>query len=310
MNTINNYIKRLSDSYYKGTPEVFDEVFDALVEKYNYKEVGTSAGNEIAHYQRMYSLSKSYPTDIKTWPEIVMTPKLDGAAISLLYVDTHLALGLTRGNGIKGRDITSKVKLIRNIPHTINRGGIVQITGEVVAPKTIQNARNYASGALNLENLEEFKTRILSFIAYDFGPYLAGDESWVVSLNAIGPFSTVLESDWADFPQDGMVCRVDNCKEYMKMGFTNHHPRAAFALKTNKEAVETTLLGIEWNVGRTGVVTPVGILEPIILGGATVSRATLHNIGFIRELNLEIGCKVEVVRSGEIIPAIVGRVDD
>ena len=93
------------------------------------------------------------------------------------------------------------------------------------------------------------------------------------------------------------------------MGHTAHHPRGAFALKEQKEGVHTELLDVVWQVGKSGVVSPVAILSPVEVEGAVVSRATLHNIEYIRSFGLEIGCKVEVIRSGEIIPRIVRRVD-
>jgi DNA ligase (NAD+) len=93
------------------------------------------------------------------------------------------------------------------------------------------------------------------------------------------------------------------------MGYTAHHPRGAFALKEQKEGVYTVLLDVVWQVGKSGVVSPVAILQPVEVGDALVSRATLHNIEYIRSLNLEIGCGVEIIRSGEIIPRIVRRVD-
>ena len=94
------------------------------------------------------------------------------------------------------------------------------------------------------------------------------------------------------------------------MGYTSHHPRGAFALKEQQKGVESTLRKVEWQVGKSGVVSPVGIIDPIEIGDATITRATLHNIEYIRSLNLEIGCRVEVIRSGEIIPRILRRVDD
>ena len=93
------------------------------------------------------------------------------------------------------------------------------------------------------------------------------------------------------------------------MGYTAHHPRGAFALKEQKEGVITELLDVVWQVGKSGVVSPVAILDPVEVEGAIVGRATLHNIEYIRSLDLEIGCKVEVIRSGDIIPRIVRRVD-
>ena len=124
-------------------------------------------------------------------------------------------------------------------------------------------------------------------------------------------FMTVLNiKDDHPFPTDGHVYRVDPYKEFISMGYTAHHPRGSFALKKQKQGVVTVLKDVEWQVGKSGVVSPVAILEPVQIGQAKVSRATLHNIQYIRDLNLEIGCRVEVIRSGEIIPRIVGRYDD
>jgi len=92
---------------------------------------------------------------------------------------------------------------------------------------------------------------------------------------------------------------------YEAEGYTAHHPRAAYALKKTPTGVETTLLDVEWNTGKTGVITPTAILEPVDIDGATVSRATLHNMEFINQMELTLGCKVEIIRSGEIIPKIL-----
>jgi DNA ligase (NAD+) len=108
---------------------------------------------------------------------------------------------------------------------------------------------------------------------------------------------------------DGLVFRLKSNAKYDELGHTAKHPRGAFALKEQVAGVETTLLDVVWQLGKSGVVSPVAILDPVVVGDATVSRATLHNIEYIRDLNLEIGCKVEVIRSGEIIPRIVRRLD-
>ena len=97
--------------------------------------------------------------------------------------------------------------------------------------------------------------------------------------------------------------------EFEKLGYTAKHPKGAYALKDRAEHVETTLLGVEWNVGKSGRVTPIAILEPIYIGDALISRATLNNPGFIETLDLQIGCKVAVIRSGEIIPTVLFRID-
>jgi len=109
-------------------------------------------------------------------------------------------------------------------------------------------------------------------------------------------------------PKDGLVYRINNTYDFIARGFTAKHPRGAFALKEKQKGVVTTLEDVTWQVGKSGVVSPVAILTPTKVGDAWVSRATLHNMDYIRELNLEIGCKVEIIRSGEIIPRVVRRV--
>ena len=121
-------------------------------------------------------------------------------------------------------------------------------------------------------------------------------------------FECITLSDYSKFPNDGKVVRVDSNSKFESLGYTSHHPRGAFALKTRQAGVVTELLDVEWQVGKSGAVSPVAILSPCIIGDAIVSRATLHNIGYIEALDLEIGCDVEVIRSGEIIPRVVRRV--
>jgi DNA ligase (NAD+) len=186
---------------------------------------------------------------------------------------------------------------------------ILQITGEVVAPATIKNSRNYAAGALSLHDSNEFQQRDLTFIAYGVQPYPTEDFLEDMEfLNQCG-FETIIDSNYPMFPQDGEVWRIINNDAFEKLGYTSHHPRGAFAKKTKQTGIVTKLLDVVWQVGKSGNVSPVGILEPIEIGGATVSRATLHNIGIIEDLGLEIGCMVEVIRAGEIIPQVVARID-
>jgi DNA ligase (NAD+) len=258
----------------------------------------------------MYSLQKCFDLNDAPLPLIdtVASPKLVGAAVSLLYVSGKFTLGLTRGDGLIGKDITEKLALL--VPESISLTGALQITGEVVCPKTVENARNVAAGSLNLKDLEEFKSRPVSFVAYD----IQGTKSkyWTESmelLSALG-FRTVLDSNLRDtFPLDGEVYRINDTDHFQSLGYTSHHPRGAFALKEQATGVVTRLLDVTWQVGKSGVVSPVAILEPVMIGDASVSRATLHNIQYIEALNLELGCQVEVIRSGEIIPRILRRVD-
>lgn len=306
----NAFLDYASEMYYKGEPIMADEAFESLAARIGYNTIGHRVTNGIEHYIPMYSLRKVFEgEELPDTLGYVQSPKLDGAAVSLLYVSGQLALALTRGDGKTGRDITEKMALIVPTFLLESGEGSIQITGEVVSPSTIENARNYASGALNLKSMEEFKERNVTFVAYD----IQGDisfETWTDSQEYLKQefFNTVSHFDSSDYPRDGIVFRVDSYKTFAELGYTSNHPRGAFALKEVKEGVKTTLLDVVWQVGKSGVVSPVAILEPVNISGATVSKATLHNIEYIRGLDLEIGCTVEVIRSGEIIPRIVRRV--
>jgi DNA ligase (NAD+) len=303
-----NILDEASTAYYEGRPIMTDEEFDAISE--NYTAIGHGVyGDTHAHAYPMWSLQKAYDSenplaDYKG--AVISTPKLDGAAVSIEYKNGKLFKAATRGNGREGILITDKIALL--VPNEIEYLDHCQITGEVVAVKTIKNARNYAAGALNLKSLDEFKTRELKFIAYGFNPHRK--QYWtsdMLYLNRQG-FDTVFDGYWDEYPHDGKVLRIDDYEDFNAAGYTSKHPRGAYALKERPVGVITTLLDVEWNVGRSGVVAPTAILEPVLVGDATVSRATLHNAAYIKALNLELGCKVEVIRSGEIIPRIIRRV--
>jgi DNA ligase (NAD+) len=303
------FLERASTMYYEGYPILSDEEFDLLADKHNYNKVGYSVTDAVSHAYRMYSLQKCFdieqaPLDIN---DCIITPKLDGAAVSLLYINGYLQLALTRGDGIQGRDITDKMRTL--VPSEINTLRLTQITGEVVAPSSVPNSRNFASGSLGLNDLAEFETRPLVFVAYDSTPHLA--DEYVCSLEILhrNHFHVVNRFETDNFPTDGMVYRLKSNSNYDELGHTSKHPRGAFALKERVAGEETILVDVVWQLGKSGVVSPVAILDPIVIGEATVSRATLHNIEYIRDLNLEIGCKVEVIRSGDIIPRVVRRLD-
>ena len=303
------FLDKACTMYYEGYPILSDDEFDMLADKHQYNAVGYKVTDAIPHTYRMYSLKKCF--DLNNAPlnieDCIETPKLDGAAVSLLYVEGLLQLALTRGDGIQGRDITDKMRLL--VPEEISITNLVQITGEVVAPSSVPNARNFASGSLGLNDLEEFATRPLAFVAYGQEKVVNRNfDATLEGLERMG-FNTALSFDCTDYPTDGIVYRLRDNFEFEKMGHTSNHPRGAFALKEQKMGEITTLIDVVWQLGKSGVVSPVGILDPIEIGGATVSRATLHNIEYIRDLDLEIGCQVEVIRSGEIIPRIVRRVE-
>ena len=310
---MSNFLETASKAYYEGEPILSDEEFDSLSKRLGFSKIGHSITNGIEHFVPMFSLRKVYSTD-KFPVEMsgyVQSPKLDGAAVSLLYINGSLVLALTRGDGKTGRDITEKMAtLVRDSLAGYDLQGHVQITGEVIAPLSIENSRNYASGALNLKSMTQFSERDITFVAYGVQGVLSS-ETWEDSMSLLrrDGFNTVDTFDSTEYPTDGTVFRVNSYKDFTSMGYTSNHPRGAFAFKENKQGVQTTLLDVVWQVGKSGVVSPVAILEPIDILGATVSRATLHNIEYINQLNLEIGCEVEVIRSGEIIPRIVRRID-
>ena len=315
--TMKEFLDHASEQYYNGTPIISDAEFDKLAQIHDYDTVGYSVTDGTPHYFEMYSLQKFFSvadcpasSEDEGW---IGSPKLDGAAISVLYLNGRFEHALTRGDGKLGKDITDKIAYL--VPETIlSPHSALQITGEIVAPKTEPNARNLAAGSLNLKSVKEFLDRIgekkLSFLTYDAQPNLHA--LWSMSLKKLSEFGfkTVLGENWDKiYPTDGEVYRINRYENFEKMGYTSHHPRGAFALKEQKEGVVTKLLSVSWQIGKSGIVSPVALLEPVMIGDAMVSRATLHNIEYIRGLNLEIGCDVEVIRSGEIIPRILRRVE-
>ena len=318
MEKLIDFLNRASRHYYNGTPIITDEQFDHLSNMINYGNVGAKQYGETAmHYHRMYSLQKYYEGEsnkpLAGHTNLSMTPKLDGAAVSLLYVEGELVRALTRGDGIEGKNVTDKFIATKLVPHRIPEFSsitAVQITGEIAAPKHVENSRNYAAGALNLGSVEEFKSRAVTFFAYGVYPYQANTFTEDMKLLSKCGFNTVQDDGLVDiYPTDGVVFRIDNNTQFEELGFTSKHPRGAYARKERGEGVETTLLDVEWNVGKTGKVTPTAILEPIMIGDKLISRATLNNPGFIQALDLRIGDRVCVIMGGEIIPVITHRVE-
>ena len=313
-------LDKASKAYFEGSPFLSDQEFDALAKKEGYERVGYNPDDRQPHLFPLYSLQKVFegedtPPVYKS--KVIETPKLDGAAISIQYKKGKLFRVITRGDGKTGVDVTDKFVCSDLIPKQFYSGlefkdwGILQITGEVVAPKEIPNARNYAAGALNLKDTNEFRRRNLTFIAYNVEPSISSTYKTDMSSLIYEGFNVVTSDEsnnWNEFPTDGKVFRVNDNTEYNVLGYTSHHPRGAYALKTREEGIETTLLDVIWQTGKSGKVTPVAILDPIEIDDAIISRATLNNIAYIKSLNLEIGCRVKVIRAGKIIPRVIERV--
>lgn len=315
MNKIEQYLDSASKAYYAGSPIISDEQFDRLAESAGYNAVGAKQNAKTEkHLYQMYSLQKYYEDEgnqpLEGIRSLATSIKLDGAALSLLYVDGNLVRALTRGDGVEGQIVTDKFLNNPIVPQTIPFMGVHQITGEVVAPINIENSRNYAAGALNLKDITEFRSRALSFFAYGVQPSLADTFNKDMDLLKGAGFGVINEPDLDKiFPCDGIVFRVNDNKTFYDMGYTSKHPRGAYAKKERAAHVETKLLDVEWQVGKSGKVTPVAILEPVYVGDALVSRATLNNPGFIEMLDLQIGDTVAIIRAGEIIPCVLHKVD-
>lgn len=310
---LENLIKTAKEAYYQGSPIMSDEVFDHLVTLVTEESIGYKSSYErrYKHLFPLFSLQKVIQgiDSAPDWSgaDFVTTAKLDGAAISILYGGGEFQKALTRGDGIEGLDITPLIQTL--VPNKINYNEVIQISGEIVAPKEIPNARNYAAGALNLKDSKEFATRDLTFVAHGVSPYIT--DNYVSDMREISNlgFDTAIDSDYTQFPHDGVVFRVAKNDDFDAQGYTSHHPRGAYALKKQEVGVVTVLQDVTWQVGKSGAVSPVAHFEPIDIEGATVSKATLHNKSIIEALNLELGCKIEVIRAGKIIPQVVRRID-
>ena len=272
--------------------------------------------------------------------------KLDGVSVSLSYEKGFLVRGLTRGDGIQGDDVTENIKTINSIPLKLNShvDYDFEIRGEVIIEKEdfekmnqirerngdakYMNPRNTASGSIKLINSLEVKKRPLKCYFFQI---ISEDKNILNQTDALGlaeelGFKTLKTNKFCkniedvfdyiefwdkrkndlNFEIDGIVIKVNNLDLQKELGYTSKFPRWAIAYKFATERVETKLLNIEYQIGRTGVVTPVAILEPVIINGTKVKRASLHNKDQIDKLNLHENDFVYVEKGGEIIPKIVG----
>lgn len=309
------FLKWLTKKYEEGEPVISDDHYDLLEGIYGNDDVGATVyGNTVKHLYPMYSLQKVFddePAPTGCTGEMIKTPKLDGAAIELVYQDGFLVIGSTRGDGIEGQDISDKVLNMESVPKHINMKGNIQITGEVVTAKEADNARNNAAGSLNVKDLQEFKERELYFVAYSIKEPKMAEYSADLDFLETQGFTTVKEVGLKDkFNTDGIVYRVNSNAIFKELGHTSKHPRGAYARKIKKDVktLTTPLLEVIWQTGASGKVTPVSIFEEIVIEDAKINRATLHNVGFIENLDLDIGDTLLVTRSGGVIPKVLGKV--
>jgi len=268
--------------------------------------------------------------------------KMDGVAVSLLYENGRLARAVTRGDGVTGDDVTANVRTIRSVPLSVAPGETFEVRGEIYltfaafqklndrlaeeGEKPMQNPRNTTAGTLKLQDSAEVSRRALSFAAY----YLLGAASLpthaenLAALERSG-FPTVRHSavmrtageitafcdQWRDgrhalaFPVDGIVVKVNRVDQQRELGATAKSPRWVIAYKYQPATAVTRIAAIDAQVGRTGVVTPVARLDPVPLAGTTIRNATLHNYDEIERLDARENDRVEIEKSGEIIPKIL-----
>lgn len=310
-------IQKHNQAYYDNSASVisdseYDQLYDRLetMEKAQgwrdhdspTKHVGGAAG-KVTHPHKLYSLRKVYDIEEVDKFMTIKLPKIDGANLSLIYRRGKLKMALTRGNGEQGTDVTHLAAMLIGAPTQIQtEEEEIVINGECVTENDVENYRNYVSGALGLDSPSEFALRNIKFIAHD---WLGVNMNYNIRMNILKNmgFYTVLDDESWDYPQDGIVYRTESYKQEQQLGWTSKYPKFAVALKEREaETATTTLLGVEWTIGRTGTVNPTGIIEPVILDDAKLSRVTLHNIGIIEEHNLGLGDQIQIERAGGVIP--------
>lgn len=276
----------------------------------------------------------------------ILTKKFDGLSINLTYNEEGiLEVAASRGTGEVGEDITSQVKTIKSIPLKINNNHVIEVHGEAIMTKEafekynkntdtpLKNLRNGAAGALRNLNVKETARRNLSAFFYDIGynegyKFKTYKEMLIFIKNSGFPIddyikevSTIEEIEnetryindiraSLNYDIDGVVIAIDDMRTRDILGYTVKFPKWAIAFKFEAEETTTTLLDVEWNVGRSGRVTPTAILEPVELAGVTVKRATLNNMDDIARKGVRIGATVFVRRSNDVIPEIMGVVEE
>ena len=318
-------IQKHNQAYYDNSASMitdaeYDQLYDKLesMEKAQgwrdhdspTKHVGGAAG-KVTHPYKLYSLRKIYEgeEELESWMDVEL-PKIDGTNLTLIYRRGKLNMGLTRGNGEQGTDVTHLIGMLKGAPTRIDLDyDEVVVNGECVTDNNVENFRNYVSGALGLDSPSEFAQRNIRFIAHDWLGVSIDYKPRMRILKNVGFFTALEEQAW-DYPKDGIVYRCNSYAKSQQLGYTSKYPRFAIALKQRMtEIAITTLQDVLWVVGRTGTVNPTGVVDPVILDDATISRVTLHNIGIIEEHNLGLGDMIQIERAGGVIPKFIGVVD-
>lgn len=288
---------------------------------------------KVTHNHPMLSLAKT-----KDWNEFIIyfgskdvigMLKMDGLTCSLRYVNGELVSAETRGNGEIGEDIFHNIKTVKTVPQKIPYKDELVVDGEIICTyedfepfsTEYKNPRNFASGSIRLLDSNECAKRPLTFVAWNVIKGFDNENSFLrklVLIDELGftvvPWTSSFDWDAKEFlvnkakklgyPIDGLVGRFDDIKYGESLGTTSHHSNAAYAFKFGDETYETVLRDVEWNTTRTGIIAPVAVFDEVDLDGALTTRATLHNLSIIEQLELGIGDTITVYRSNMVIPKI------
>jgi DNA ligase, NAD-dependent len=279
--------------------------------------------------------------------EFCIEPKFDGTSLELIYENGVLVRAVTRGDGYLGEDVTPNARTIKTIPLRLFEDISIEIRGEVViskenfkklneelinrGEKPFANPRNAAAGSLMQLDSRITAQRPLDFIVWGFGKsgekftkmseFLkrAGELGFKVpEPKVVKTLDEIIETyrRWEEerdryvYELDGIVVKVNEIELWEKLGYTARAPRWAFAAKFKPREKTTKILRVVWQVGRTGVITPVAELQPVEIGGAVVSRATLHNVEILKKLGVKMGDTVIVSRAGDVIPQIIKPIEE
>ncbi len=302
---------------------------------------------DVFSYEQVRDFTDRCMTEVAS-PEFVVEPKIDGLSVSLEYVNGVFTRGSTRGDGFVGEDVTANLKTIKSIPLKLKEAlPFIEVRGEVyMSRKTFdkiveeqenndeqpfKNPRNAAAGSLRQKDPKVAAKRRLDIFVFNVqqieGKELKSHKESLDYLKTLGfkviadykkvsTYDEIVERiqyigdmrDKYSFDIDGVVVKVNDFSQRMSLGATAKVPKWAVAYKFPPEEKKTKLLDIEVNVGRTGVITPVAIFEPVTLAGTSVSRATLHNQEFINDKDIRIGDEIMVRKAGEIIPEVLSSV--
>lgn len=284
-------------------------------------------------------LKKWFDNTNKNNHEVVLSHKIDGLAVELHYNNGLLQRAVTRGDGEKGEDVTKSVMFINEVPKQIDLKLDLRVRGEIYMKKsvfsqfkaidsTLVDPRNTAVGALKNSDPTNPKNVALSFFAYKliinnsyFSHHNYSRELELLEYYNFIPvpwtransYEFVIESfkniekhrEQLDYKIDGVVIHINNLLLCGQLGATSHHPKYAICLKFEAEEAITTVRAIEWSMSRNGTLTPVAVFDPVVLAGATITRAKAHNLDFLFNNNINIGNSITIVRSGDVIPKII-----